>query len=157
MAFTITDSAGQVLTAITFPQIGKGQSTQILQIQLWNEKDNPSGAIATGIRLGIGANDPNMFMEGVGNINGEELVKEKWIQARSNGVVDPGNVGIVDDAMTVFVPIGGDPNIDPTNFLQIGDMPPNTARIIELILTVPANAESDGVVSFQLFVDKDAS
>ena len=67
---------------------------------------------------------------------GQEMVDEKWLEAKSNGVT---GIGITDDSQTVFTPIGGDPT---TGGLAVGDIPSGTARRIFFRLNIPANAET---------------
>lgn len=100
----------QFLNPVTPPSI---------ELHLWNHKGDTIDKIAENIEITV--LNYNKLPTGGTNYDGQELVTEKMIQARSNGVVGS---GIVDDAQVGWTSIGGGTS------LSIGDIPVGCARKI---------------------------
>jgi len=126
----------QIINEIVFPtQILAQVSPTVLTLHLWNRKGKVCDHTATDIKLYI-LNALKLTTGGT-DYQGQEIVTEKLIQARSNGVV---GTGIIDDAQVAYTAIGGD------TYLSIGDIPVNCARVIQLKLqSILGNSTIDSV------------
>jgi len=110
----------QMIHTLHFPAQPIGQTAPAeIELHLWNRKNKVCNWTATDIELSTStATD---VIAGDTDINGQEVVAENLIEAKSNGVV---GTGIIDDNQSSFTPIGG------VTTLSIGDIPVNTARKI---------------------------
>lgn len=126
----------QIINELVFPTQIKGQVTPtVLTLHLWNRKGKVCDYTATGIKLYI-VNALKLTTGGT-DYQGQEIVDEKLIQARSNGVV---GTGIIDDAQVAYTAIGGN------TYLAIGDIPVNCARVIQIKLkSILTNTTTDSV------------
>lgn len=107
-------------------QIEKGATSSVFSVWIWNDKD---GLIGSGTAV-----NPRVFALSVGDLS-----------VIFDGTVINGNVSMLEarsclalnvaaDAQDAWTPIG------PAQFLDIGDIPRNAAREIQLRLRVPNDA-----------------
>lgn len=134
----------EILTLQDILNAAKSAISDPAEVHVWNSKDVEDNDTAENVRVTLRNTTVvnNDFYNGNTNANGQEAVSERWLEARSSGVIDPDSVGIVDDAMPNFIPVGGNPNSDPANSLPLGDIPSNCARKLFLRLNIPAIAET---------------
>jgi hypothetical protein len=114
------------LSALEFGAFKPGTSSQEIIVWLWNKKDFSNAPKATDVRVSALA----------GNAWAEDIITGKYLKVKSNGVLDPDGVGIVDDAETEFTPIGGSLT-DPDYYHLIGDIPSNCARRLFFRIDLP--------------------
>ncbi|MFH1677143.1 MAG: hypothetical protein ABIC40_08975 [bacterium] len=121
------------MTSLEFGNLNPGETSPEIILHLWNKKDFSDAPDAIGIRISALA----------GNACAGEIVEEKFLQVKSDGVVDPDGKGIIDDAESEFSAIGGS-LIDPDCYHEIGDIPVNCARRLIFRLDIPEEFESNG-------------
>ena len=121
------------ITSLEFGNLHPGKRSGEIILHLWNKKDFDDAPIATGIRISALA----------GNSWAEEIVENKYLSVKSNGVIDPEGKGIIDDGESEFSPIGGS-LVDPDCYHEIGDIPVNCARRLIFRLDIPEGFESNG-------------
>lgn len=132
----IVDTAGAAtFESFLFGLKKSGELSGEFAVDLWNNRNGTEkllsmGDISISVSLLDGSYTGGWFEEG------QEMVDEKWLEAKSNGVT---GTGIIDDSQTVFTPIGGDP---ATGGLAVGDIPAGTARRIHFRLNIAADAET---------------
>lgn len=90
-----------------------------IELHLWNHKGDTIDKVAENIQITV--LNYGKTSTGDTEYNGQEIVDDTLIQARSNGVVGS---GIVDDAQASWTAIGGGAS------LSIGDIPIGCARKI---------------------------
>lgn len=110
-----------------------GELSAEFSVYLWNNRNSTEkllsmGGVKISVALFDGSYSGGLLEEG------QEMVAEKWLEAKSSGVA---GAGIIDDAQMVFTPIGGDPSIGG---LAVGNIPTGTARRIYFRLNIPADA-----------------
>jgi hypothetical protein len=122
------------LSSIDFGSISLGERCQDVCVWLWNKKDFKDAPRAVEVRLCASpAND-----------HAERIVSGKCVFVKSSGILDPDNVGIVDDGEVEFSSIG-DGLADPGSFHSIGDIPSNCARRLWFRLELPEGMQFDGM------------
>lgn len=110
----------QMIHTLHFPSQPIGQTVPAeIELHLWNRKDKVCNWTATDIEICV--KTASDLSTGDTDINGQEIVTEALIEAKSNGVV---GTGIIDDGQTSFTPLNA------TGTFLIGDIPVNTARKI---------------------------
>ena len=127
----IYTSAGVKLNHLYFGLLKTGKVTSELTLHLWNRKTGTAELLEmkdvyVSVALINGAYNGGSLS------SGQELIDEKWLEVRSSGV---SGAGITDDAMVSFAPIGGEPKVGGR---RIGNIPPGTARHLNLRLNVPS-------------------
>jgi hypothetical protein len=128
------------LNPIEFGDVPRGSTgipTDSLKqgVNLWNDRDGIAGSDeAINIRISVLPDDEDLDSEVFVGTEGNGF--QPFLEARSKGAVN-----VSDDAQTDWTPISND------EFLEIGDMPRNSMRRIELRLNIPQDATS--------FVSKD--
>ena len=119
--------------AVDFGTVPSGSVGQEIVVWLWNKKEFSDAPTATDVRITAVA----------GNRWSEEIVESKYLRIKSNGVMDPDGAGIVDDAESEYISIGGG-LLDDGDFHRLGDIPTNCARRLFLKLEIPEGMESEG-------------
>lgn len=112
-------------------------------VHLWNDKGGLLGSgSATGIKIYVVSSDGDLEHPAFlgTNRNGNQSI----IEARSVG-----SVNVPGDSQTNWTPIS------PWDFLEIGNMPPNTMRTIELRLNPPLDMNEITLTDFFLRVTYD--
>lgn len=110
----------QMIHTLAFPTQPIGQTTPAeIELHLWNRKGKTANWNAEDIEICV--KTALDLSTGDTDINGQEIVTEALIEAKSNGVV---GTGIIDDEQTAFTPINA------TGTFLIGDIPVNCARKI---------------------------
>jgi hypothetical protein len=110
----------QIVHTLHFPAQPIGQDSPVeIELHLWNRKDKTCNWTATDIE--IFTRTATDLETGDTVINGQEIVTEGLIEAKSYGVV---GTGITDDGQTLFTPV------TETASMSIGDIPVNCARKI---------------------------
>ena len=140
-----------VVPVLIFTNLQQGFISDVIEVHLWNALELTTKPTATQIKLTIRnvlGDINNPLYAGANNAQGQEVIDERWIEVKSNGIINPESKVILDDAMPDFVPIGGDPLANPLNFITLGDMPANTARKLFFRVNVPVGASSIGMVRF---------
>lgn len=141
--YDFSDAIINEANPVDFGQAQKGAKGSVISVWLWNDRDNAnSGDAATGIRLRAteGADDA---IETV--FDGTELNEnQSCLEARSCGAKN----------------IGGDHHeewtkISPSSSLSVGNMPANSARLIELRSNVPIDEDTLSETLFNLMVTAD--
>ena len=92
-------------------------------IHLWNNKGGSCEKSASDIFISVVNADKNI--SGGSNYEGQEIIDDDLVQAKSDGVEGS---GIVDDAQASWTPIG------KTSYLSVGNIPTNCARKIHFRL-----------------------
>jgi hypothetical protein len=119
--------------------VEKGAISDIITINIWNDREATMGSgTATAPRLHAvqGDDNPTVIFNGTtanGNVS--------MLEARSCAAF-----GVVADAHTEWTPIG------PTEFLDMGDIPAQAMREIELRLNIPIDAANLAISDFTLRV-----
>ncbi len=124
------------ISSLDFGTIRTGSSTQELEVWLWNKKDFTDAPSATDVRIAVRAANPYA----------EEIVENEYVMVKSDGVMDPDEVGIVDDEETEFTSIGG-ALLDDTKYHSIGEILSNCARRLIFIIDIPGEMEVSGIPS----------
>lgn len=128
---------------ITFGLVPKGiqvdpEDDAKLPVHLWNDKSGVLSADeATSLKVycvAVGGDNDIAIFNGT-TLNGDVPM----LEARSRGALN-----CDDDAQTAWTPIG------PSDFLDLGDMPSNSRRNIELRLNVPIDAPNEASVELRL-------
>jgi hypothetical protein len=97
----------------------------------------------------------NGLFSGQSNEQGQECVSERWVEVKSDGIVDPDEIGdIIDDAQSTYKPIGGG-FTNLKHYLSIGNIYSNTARLIHVRFNIPANATTVGYIYPKLILQYD--
>lgn len=110
-------------------------------VNLWNDRDGIAGSEeAVNIRISVLPDDADLNTEVFIGTAGNAF--DPFLEARSNGAVN-----VSDDAQSAWTPISND------EFLEIGDMPRNSMRRIELRLNVPQDAASFVSKNYKLLVN----
>jgi hypothetical protein len=122
------------VSALDFGTMAAGSSSQEFVVWVWNKKDFDDAPKATDIRVSVLA----------GNKWSEGIVDGHFVSVRSNGVLDPDGLGIIDDEESQFTPIGG-PLTNPGSFHSIGDIPTNCARRLFFRVDIPEDWSIDGI------------
>jgi len=117
---------------LSFGLLAPGASSEA-QIYLWNDRGGLLGKSQTLTDVELGILCGNGEIAGQEDPLGQEIVDEKWLSVKSNGVLGS---GIVDDAQAAYQAIGGSAR------RSIGDIPPQCARKIHLKMTPPASPET---------------
>lgn len=124
---------------LDFGGVDKGTASTIQTIHVWNGKNDPS--VDT-------ANDPLLFSfngsagDASPIFNGTSLNNYKsMLEARSCAAI-----GVSADQQKAWTPIS------PTLALQLGDMPANSMRTVEVRLNIPLDAPDMALTSWSLRV-----
>ena len=129
----IYDSANfAIVDLLSLGLLKPGGISQEFIILLWNSRDETDPALKMD-QLYVTATLADGTYSGGEEPDGAELVSEKWLEIKSDGVVGS---GIIDDAQSVFTPVGGDPQ---TGGLAIGAIPSGTARQLHCRVNIPAD------------------
>lgn len=137
-----TTTGGTIISSgnpINFGPVEKGVISPTITIHVWNGKNDGSVGLAVGPRLYSvnGSGDASQIFNGT-IFNGHLSM----LEARSCGAFHTPA-----DQDTEWLPLS------PTSLLQIGDMPANSMREIELRMNVPLDAPTiSPPVSFSLGV-----
>jgi len=137
-----TPDDGTVIDAfnpVPFGAVEKGTISDIITIHIWNDKGGDLGSdIATAPRLAAisGVTDMSVIFDGT-DINGNVSM----LEARSCGAF-----GTAADQQQDWTPLG------PDSMLELGDIPSNCMRVIELRANIPQDADSLTVADFTLIV-----
>jgi hypothetical protein len=124
-----------VFESLLFGLKKSGEVSGEFAVDLWNNRNGTEKLLSMGdVRISVALLDGSYT--GGGFEEGQEMIDEKWLEAKSNGVTGS---GITDDVQTVFTPIGGDPSIGG---LAVGDIPTGTARRIHFRLNIPVNVDT---------------
>lgn len=123
---------------VDFGLVDKGMVSEVVTIDLWNGRNNPSESLSIAPKLYAvpGPGDPAVLFAGT-SYNGFKSM----LEARSCT-----GFGVAADEHEVWTPISS------SDFLLMGDMPGNTMRGIELRLNVPLDADTLSLTSFALHV-----
>jgi len=121
---------------IDFGRVEKGVISPTIVIHIWNGKGDPSAATAIGPRLYAvnGSGDATKIFNGT-PYNGHHSM----LESRSCG-----SFNVAADQDTEWVPIS------PTALMQMGDIPTNAMREIELRMNVPLDSPTIDLTSFML-------
>jgi hypothetical protein len=122
------------MSGLDFGTILAGNAGQDVVVWLWNKRDFRDTPTATDVRISVAA----------GNAGSEEIVENRYVSVRSDGVMDPDGVGIVDDAEVDFTPIGGG-LLDPDSYHQVGDISTNCGRRLFFRLEIPEGHALKGI------------
>ncbi len=122
------------LSAIEFGTIQPDSSSQEIIVWLWNKKNFTDAPTATDVRVSVSA----------ANIWAEDIIENGYVKVKSDGVMDPDSVGIVDDSESEFSSIGGELT-DPDAYHEIGDIPSNCARRLFFRIDLPDRFSLNGV------------
>ncbi len=122
------------LSGIDFGTIRPGSPSQEVIVWLWNKKGFNDAPTATDVRITVAA----------ANVWAEEIVQNRYIKVKSNGVLDPDGVGIVDDEEAEFSEIGGELT-DPESYHSIGDIPSNCSRRLFFRVDIPVDLVLNGI------------
>lgn len=122
---------GGELESIITGLLKGGSVTASVPCHLWNNHGG-GGALKMG-NIRITAALSNGEYAGGNFPQGAEFVAGKWVELKSAGVL---GAGAVDDAQTVFSPVGGDPAIGG---LAVGAIPANTGRVITMRINIPVS------------------
>ena len=117
----------------------KGVPSEVYTLHLWNDKNGEAGSDdAVGPRISVvnGITDMGIIYAGT-DINGNVSM----LEARSCGAV-----GVAADNDSAWTPIS------PTAMLQVGDIPSDCMRVIELRMNVPQDATNLALAEFTLRV-----
>lgn len=114
------------MSALEFGAFKPGASSQEIIVWLWNKKDFGDAPMATDVRVSALA----------ANVWAEEIISGKHLKVKSDGVLDPDGMGIVDDAEGEFSAVGGSLT-DPDCYHPIGDIPSNCARRLFFRVDLP--------------------
>lgn len=129
----IYDSADSVVVdLLSLGLLKPGETSAEFIILLWNSRDDAATSL-TMDQLYVTATLADGSYSGGEDADGAELVSQKWLELKSNGVVGS---GITDDAQSVFTPVGGDPL---TGGLSIGAIPSGTARQLHCCVNIPVD------------------
>ena len=120
-----------VVDLLSLGLLKPGEISAEFIILLWNSRDEVDPSL-TMDQLYITATLADSSYSGGDDPDGAELVSEKWLELKSDGVVGS---GITDDAQSVFTPVGGDPQ---SGGLAIGAIPSGTARQLHCRVNIPA-------------------
>ena len=122
------------ITSLDFGVLTAGIASQDIVVWLWNRKDFTDAPAAVDVRVTVtGANSCS-----------QEVIDSKYLSVRSSGILDPGDIGIIDDAETAFTPIGGELT-DPDAYHGVGDIPSNCARKLYFRLSLPEGYSAEGL------------
>jgi hypothetical protein len=127
------------LSAIEFGVIRPGVVSQEVEVWIWNKKNFDDAPIATDVRVSVLP----------ANACANAIVDGKYIEVKSDGIMDPDNRGIVDDAEEDFTGIGG-PLTESGSYHSIGDIPTNCARRLIFRVNAPVGLSLDGIPRFHL-------
>jgi len=127
-------SGTERLSGIDFGTIRPGSSSQEVIVWLWNKKGFSDAPTAADVRITVAA----------ANVWAGEIVQNHYIKVKSNGVLDPDGVGIVDDEEAEFSEIGGELT-DPESYHSIGDIPSNCARRLFFRVDIPVDLVLNGI------------
>ncbi|MCX6646211.1 MAG: hypothetical protein NTY09_07630 [bacterium] len=127
------------LSALEFGMIRPGETSREIEIWLWNKKYFDDAPMATDIRVSV--LPANSFSEGI--------IEGKYVEVRSDGVMDPDGMGIIDDAESEFSGIGGELT-EPGAYHSIGDIPTNCARRLVFRVNPPGETVLSGFPRFLL-------
>jgi len=130
------ENDSELLSSIVFPE-QNGRLGDEREIHLWNNKDGTRDNRIENLIMSA-ANNDKAFSGGT-NLDGQEMVDEKWLASKSNGVV--GGTGILDDKQLKFHDIGGSFS-DNTKYNGLGDIPPERGRIIYLRQNIPESIDT---------------
>lgn len=102
-------------------------------------------------QTGPGAPDPNL--------QGLEMMADKWVEVRSLGLNTPVNTPDVPEGVTPFKPIGGPYGLNdngteegPDNYLALPDIPVGQYVLIEVRPRIPASPETERIASVRFGV-----
>ena len=129
------------LSALEFGTIRPGVLSREIEVWVWNKKDFDDAPTAVDMRVSVLP----------ANSVSEEIVEGKYIEVRSDGVMDPDSAGIVDDEESEFTGIGGDLT-EPGAYHSIGDIPTNCARRLVFRVNPPSDLTVTGFPGFLLQV-----
>lgn len=125
---------------VAFGQVEKGIISPTVKVHVWNGKNDGSVSTAVAPRLYAtnGVGDASLIFNGT-PFNGHQSM----LEARSCG-----SFNTPADQDSAWTPIG------PSNLfmLEMGDMPANSMREIELRMNVPIDAPTIPLISFSLQV-----
>ena len=133
-----------------FPHVRKGFVSDTIEIHLWNNGTLP----ITSAKILLSPDFETV-----------EIERGKWIEVKSDGVVNPDNVPMTDDAFPNFIPVGGSDELFGYTYndagftgdddsVSIGDIPANCARKLFFRVNVPdapiagRRVNPDGSITF---------
>ena len=125
------------MSALEFGTIRPGEMSREIEVWIWNKKNFDDAPTATDVRVSV--LPANSFSEGI--------IEGKYIEVRSDGVMDPDNMGIINDAEPEFSGIGGELT-EPGAYHSIGDIPTNCARRLVFRLDLPEEQVLSGFPRF---------
>ena len=140
------------LTSLIQVAVEGNITSPVQELHLWANKDQENMGILENVKISVSC--MNGSWSGESNSLGQECVDEKWIEMRSDGVVDPNSQGIVDDAEGEYKPIGGGFTL-ADDYQVLGDMPPNTARVIYIRFNIPSDPDTEGIIYPKLVIQYD--
>lgn len=130
-------TAGSTIGLVDFGTIASGQQSDILEIELWNNK---GGTIAVDTARNVAVTVRNSTAPA-----GEDPVENGWVRARSSGIQNPSNqADFIDDNQGAFT------KIDLNTNLEIGDIPNNSGRTIFAKLDIPFEASAQNESRFRI-------
>jgi len=141
----IYSPSGQKIDALDIGLLKLSKTSIEAELVIWNNK--AGGAIhldMSEIFIGVSLSNGNFF--GGTLQDGQEVVDKKFVELKSSGV---SGAGIIDDAQTVFTPVGGKP---PTNALAVGSILSGTGRHIFLRFNLPATINTELSAWSNLFI-----
>lgn len=138
---------GAELASIITGLLKGGAVTASAPCHLWNDQGGGSALKMGNIRITAALTDG--AYTGGSYPHGAECVAGKWVELKSAGVV---GMGAIDDAQTVFTPVGGEP---AAGGLVAGAIPANAGRVIYLRINVPANTQTPFSASPRLDITYD--
>jgi hypothetical protein len=127
------------LSALEFGTIRPGAMSREIEVWIWNKKNFDDAPTATDVRVSVLA----------ANTVSDGIVEGKYIEIRSDGVMDPDDAGIIDDAESEFSGIGGELT-ETGAYHSIGDIPSNCARRLVFRIGPPEELVLSGFPRFLL-------
>ena len=127
------------ISSIEFGGLQPDNSSQTIDVWLWNKKNFSDAPTATDVRICA-----QVIGDGVEGVDYDIYVK-------SDGVMDPDGTGIVDDAEGVFSSLGNSLTGSDT-YHSIGDIPSNCARRLLIKIEIPQDSEIEGNAVYKIKV-----
>ena len=127
------------MSALEFGTLRPDVVSQEIEVWVWNKKNFDDAPTAVDVRVSVLA----------ANAVADEIVEGKYIEVRSDGIMDPDENGIVDDSESEFSGIGGELT-DEDAYHAIGDIPTNCARRLIFRIDPPSELSLSGIPRFNL-------